>query len=198
MTAVWGPMGWMTLHSISLCYPENPTEEDKKNVSNFMDAFAASITCVRCRHDFYMLFPTYKRNVPSLFDSKNDLFIAICRMHNNVNKRLDKPILRSMDECIQSIKNASSYTSLVDFRKKYIEYLFRDWNIFGRGTSYQIIAFNSVDKMKSLNESYWDSLSISYDGLIDSSDVINFPNQPLVTKLVFPRINIKNFGFRRR
>ena len=196
MTAVWGPMGWMTLHSISLCYPEYPTTEDKKNVSDFMDAFAATITCVRCRTDFSKLLLTYKQNVPSLFNSKNDLFLAICRMHNNVNRRLDKPISRSMGECIQSIKNASSYTSLIDFRTKYIDYLFRDWSTFGRGTSYQAVAFHSANKMKSLNESYWNSLSISFDGLLSDSEVINFPNQPLVTKLVFPRINIKKFGFR--
>lgn len=196
MTAVWGPMGWMTLHSISLCYPENPTTQDKKHVSEFMDAFTATITCARCRDHFYSLFSTYKRAVPSLFNSKNDFFLAICRMHNSVNKRLEKPISRTMDECIQSIKNASSYTSLVDFRTKYIDYLFRDWNIFGRGTSYQVIAFNSANKMKSLNESYWNSLSISFDGLLPNLDVINFPNQPIVLKPVFSKLSLKHFGFR--
>jgi hypothetical protein len=198
MTAVWGPLGWMTLHSVSLCYPEHPTDQDKRSASEFMDAFAATITCIRCRDDFFRLFLTYKQNVPSLFNSKNDLFLAICRLHNNVNKRLDKPISRSVDECIQSIKNASSYTCLVDFRTKYIDYLFRDWSTFGRATSYQIIAFNSANKMKSLNESYWNALSISFDGLADDSDVINFPNQPVpAAAIVFPKMNLKKFGFLR-
>jgi hypothetical protein len=195
MTAVWGPMGWMTLHSISICYPENPNDEDKKHVSEFMNAFAATITCVNCREHFSSLFSLYKTNVPSLFDSKHDLFLAICRMHNNVSKRLDKPILRSVDECIQSIKNASSYTSLVEFRVKYINYLFRDWNVWGRGTSYQSVAFNSASKMKQLNESYWDLLPISYDGILTDSDVINFPNQPTSTKPVLPKLNFGKFGF---
>ena len=32
---IWGPGGWLFLHSITLNYPENPTENDKMYHKNF-------------------------------------------------------------------------------------------------------------------------------------------------------------------
>ena len=32
---IWGPPGWLFLHTITFNYPTNPTEEDKKYYKNF-------------------------------------------------------------------------------------------------------------------------------------------------------------------
>ena len=32
---VWGPHGWYFLHSITLAYPDNPTDDDKTYHKNF-------------------------------------------------------------------------------------------------------------------------------------------------------------------
>jgi len=34
---IWGPHAWIFLHSISLEYPDNPTNIDKNNMKNFID-----------------------------------------------------------------------------------------------------------------------------------------------------------------
>jgi hypothetical protein len=193
MTKVWGPMGWMTLHSISVCYPDEPTEAEKQILSEFMDSFATTITCVHCRNHFSTLFTGYKKGVPSWKNSKRDLFLAICRMHNSVNKRLDKPLPKTVSECLQSLKNATSYTNQTEFRKKYIEYLFKDWNIYGRGTSYLQLAISSARKMKKINEEYWNTKETSYDSVVfEEADVLNYQNQPVSTKITFGKLNIKN------
>lgn len=197
MTKVWGPMGWMTLHSISVCYPDEPTAYDIQILNDFMTAFIYTITCMSCRQHFTELFNNYKQNVPSWNRSKKDLFLAICRMHNSVNKRLDKPIPKTVEECLISLKNATSYTSQSEFRKKYIEYLFRDWNIYGRGTSYLIGALSSAEKMRKINEEYWNSHEVSYDFITwTDGDVINYPNQFVNQSPI--KFNMTNFGFRRR
>ena len=197
MTKVWGPMGWMTLHSVSVCYPDEPTDVDKKILSEFMNSFSATITCMSCRQHFNDLFSIYKRGVPSWLNSKKDLFLAICRMHNSVNKRLDKPIPKTVEECLQTLKNATSYTTPSEFRKKYIEYLYRDWNIYGRGTGYQTIAYINIDKMKKINEEYWNSHETSYDSIEwRDGDVINFPNKPVNIGPI--KFDISKFGFKRR
>lgn len=180
MTKVWGPMGWMTLHSISVCYPDEPTATDKQFLIDFMDAFCSTITCMTCRNHFSDLFNNYKKSVPSWNSSKKELFLAICRMHNSVNKRLDKPIPRTVEECLSFLKNATSYTNQSEFRKKYIEYLFRDWNIYGRGTSYFHLALSNAQKMKKINEEYWNTKDVSYDSIVwRDGDVINYPNAKL-------------------
>jgi hypothetical protein len=193
MTKVWGPLGWMMAHSVSVCYPENPTNEDKRIASEFMNAFGKTITCEICRTHFATLFDLYKRNVPTWLNSRQDFFVAVCRMHNNVNKRLDKPKPSSVSECLKSLKNATSYTSPFEFRKKYIEYLFRDWNIFGKRTSYYFNAMQEVEKMRKINEDYWNAREVSYSELtFAEDDVLSFANQPPHTPLIFGKLSLRN------
>ena len=193
MTARWGPLGWMTLHSISVSYPDEPTEADMRILNEFMDAFAATITCVHCRNHFGDMFKGYKKNVPSWANSKRDLFLAICRMHNTVNKRLDKPSPKTVAESILFLINATKYTSQTDFRKNYIEYLFRDWNNYGRGSYYLNIAISNTKRMQKINEEYWNSREVSYDSLSFPEDnVLTYQNQPTLTKMFFGKIKIKN------
>lgn len=186
-------MGWMTLHSVSLCYPETPTESDKKIIVSFMDSFAKSITCAKCRDHFSHLFSVYKKNVPSWLNSRETLFLAVCRMHNNVNQRLDKPTPKTVQECLQSLKNATLYTPQFEFRKKYIEYLFRDWRS-QRYSSYYSIAISAINEMNKLNEEYWNSRETPYDTVhFTEQNVLGFPNQPIQQKLVFQKISISGF-----
>lgn len=175
----------MTIHSISVAYPDNPTEADKLILNSFMDSFGATITCIVCRQHFASMFSKYKKNVPTWANSKQDLFLAICRLHNTVNKRLDKPIPKTVAECIASLKLATTYTSQSEFRNKYIEYLQKDWTRFGRGTSYQFVAFNAIDNMRKINETYWNSREVSYSNVnLTEGDVVTYPTQPPAQKIV--------------
>ncbi len=186
-------MGWMLIHSISVCYPEEPTMYDRKTITEFMDAFCGTITCIHCRSHFTDTFHGYKRSVPSWSNSRRDLFIAICRLHNTVNKKLDKPYPKTVAECLNSLRNATRYTSPTEFRKKYIEYLFRDWNIYGRGTSYQAIALQHARHMQTINETYWNVRDVSYDLVTFPEDnVLTYENQPISTKIIFQKPNVKN------
>jgi hypothetical protein len=181
-------MGWMTLHSISVCYPEEPTTEDKAVLDEFMNSFGFTITCPSCNQHFGEMFNGYKRSFPGWNNSRRDLFLAICRMHNTVNKRIDKPCPKTVKDCIDSLKNATSYTSPSDFRKRYIEYLRSQWRP-------QIISIQTrtVDKMRKINEEYWNPRDVSYsDVTFPEDNVLTYNNQPVVTKLVFPRLSLRN------
>jgi len=193
MTAKWGPMGWMMLHSVSACYPDTPLVEDMQKAEQFINDFAFSITCAHCREDFSKMVGIYKQTVPSWKNSKYDFFIMCCRLHNSVNKKIDKPTPKTVFECIQFLKNATMYTSQTEFRNKYIEYLFRDWNYFGRGQSIQIPALAAINRLKKQNDEYWSSRETSYDTLtFPETDVLSFPNEDVASRPVFPRLKLKN------
>ena len=49
LTAVWGPCLWHFLHTLSINYPVNPTEEDKYNYYNFIYFMAKILPCKYCR-----------------------------------------------------------------------------------------------------------------------------------------------------
>jgi hypothetical protein len=190
MTKIWGPMGWMTLHSISICYPDEPTQSDKQILEEFMNAFTSTISCPSCQQHFSTMFSGYKQSVPTWKNSKRDLFLAICRMHNTVNKRLNKPTPKTVEECLMFIKNATSYTSLFDFRKNYIEYLQKEWR---REFGYNL---HNVQKMKKINEEYWNSKETSISSItFHEEDVLTYPTQH---KIVPIRFKMTGFGFQPR
>lgn len=175
MTSVWGPLGWMTLHSISVCYPNEPSDADKQILREYMNAFADCITCVHCRQHFHKMFADYKSKVPTWLNSKKDLFLAICRMHNAVNKRLDKPQPKTMAECIEWLKRATAYSSAHEFREKYSEYLLRDWGT-QRNTGSGMGGYMNALAVKKINDEYWNKREVLYDTISfdGDDDVINY------------------------
>jgi hypothetical protein len=200
MTKVWGPMGWMTLHSISVNYPDTPSNADKHILSEFMTAFANCITCVHCRQHFNQMFSDYRNRVPTWLDSRRDLFIAICRMHNMVNKRLDKPQSKTISESLEWLKRATSYTTPRDFRQKYSEYLLRDWG-YQRQTGDGHEAYSTALKLKKINEEYWNHRETSYDSVtFEEADIVSYSSTVVSqqTQSVLPKVNIHRLlGLRR-
>jgi hypothetical protein len=171
MTAIWGPMGWMTLHSISVCYPMYPSSEDIAILNQFMDAFKGSITCPHCKDDFESMFLKYKIKHPEWNISKYHLFLSIVRMHNTVNKKLNKPSPKSVSESLEFLRNATKYTSQKEFREKYIEHVFRNWISLRNTGSHATLALQNAGKMQKINSEYWDLREGSYDIELPESDI---------------------------
>jgi len=166
MSKFWGPLGWMTLHSISLNYPDNPLIEDKRILINFMNSFTESITCPSCQSHFKKIFQTYKGLFPDWNASKYDLFIFIARAHNTVNKRLDKPLIRTVAECLEKIKTNSIHTTLLGFRQSYINYLIGNWSRELSGEGRLRIGYSK--EVQKINNEYWSLREVDFDSL-------NFP-----------------------
>jgi hypothetical protein len=136
------------------------------------------------------MFSGYKQSVPTWNNSKRDLFLAICRMHNTVNKRLNKPTPKTVEECLMFIKNATSYTTLFDFRKNYIEYLQKEWR---RQYGYNL---PNVQKIKKINEEYWNLRETSISSVtFPEEDVLTHPTQQTLLPI---RFKMTGFGFKAR
>jgi hypothetical protein len=128
MTKLWGPLGWMTLHSISAIYPEKPTPEEKVIASRFLVLFENTITCRFCHDHFHRMKDSYVKSHPEFLNSRRDFFLFVVRAHNTVNKRLDKPRPQTVKECIETIQLNTRDCSTADFRATYLNYLMGDWN----------------------------------------------------------------------
>jgi len=178
-------MGWMTQHSISLLYPESPTAEDKQIVKTFLNDFAESITCPHCERHFKIMFENYKIKHRDWADSRFNLFMFIARCHNTVNKRLEKPLKNSVQECLESISASSQYTSLTEFRRKYIDYVIRRMSAEMSGDNLVKVGFGK--SMKRINESYWNSKLTTETSTFDmSADVLEFiADEPRTVRYMF-------------
>ena len=156
----------MTLHSISINYPQDPSPEDQAILNRFMNKFGDCITCNNCKTHFQNLFTSYKRRNPQWSSSQRELFLFVCRAHNTVNRRIDKPIITSVADCIATIKNNSKTTSLKEFRQAYLTYLIKNWSQFRDFEAMH--AGNAAREMEKINNSYWNLREV------DISDIASF------------------------
>ena len=143
----------MTLHSVSLIYPEEPSPAEKQIATRFLDLFAETISCIQCKLHFKTMRTFYMASNPDYLNSRQKFALFVFRAHNSVNKRLDKPIPSTVAECLQTIRNATSQTSLAQFRNSYLSYLARNWGRDFTGES--LIIRSSVNEMIKINNQYW-------------------------------------------
>lgn len=82
---IWGPMTWTLLHSITLEYPDTPTEENKTNIKNFISSFGKVLPCEKCRINF----DSHLIDLPltdTVLSSKKNFIKWMIDVHNSVNK----------------------------------------------------------------------------------------------------------------
>ena len=80
---IWGPHGWQFLHSITLSYPDNPSEKDKENHIQFFDKLKDVLPCEKCKLHFAKNLQTYP--IENHLENKESLFKWLVDIHNRVN-----------------------------------------------------------------------------------------------------------------
>lgn len=83
----FGHQGWLILHSISIDYPDNPSDKDIRDMYNFFYGFCNMYPCGLCRRHLVKMV----KNHPPDFSSRNKFIYWIWERHNQVSKRLGKP-----------------------------------------------------------------------------------------------------------
>lgn len=85
----WGPHGWIFLHSVTMNYPKNPSNNDKQLYRNFFSSLTRVLPCEKCAYH-------YKQHIkddpiePAL-ENRDKLVRWLIKIHNKVNADLGKP-----------------------------------------------------------------------------------------------------------
>ena len=181
MTSLWGPLGWMTLHSISMIYPEIPSQTDKQILLRYMSLFRDSITCPYCQQHFKVIFQNYITRHPEWNSSRFNLFLFIVRAHNTVNKSLNKPKPATVQECLDIYRQNTQINSGFVYRQKYLEYLSRNWGRDMGGDG--MIHLGEAREMKRINDEYWNRLTDESTSTFDmKADVLAFIDETPQTR----------------
>jgi FAD-linked sulfhydryl oxidase len=89
---------WSLLHSIAAHSPEHPSEKQKRSFQDFFETFPYAYPCRPCAENFQRLLKEH----PAKVDSRVELSIWLCQMHNIVNQMLNKPqfscSIKNLDE----------------------------------------------------------------------------------------------------
>lgn len=87
LKAELGNAAWKLLHTILARYPETPVESEKVYLKRYIESFAQVYPCGDCARHFIKLLQQY----PPQIGSRKSAALWGCFIHNQVNKRLEKP-----------------------------------------------------------------------------------------------------------
>jgi hypothetical protein len=85
---IWGPHGWKFMHYVSLGYPSNPSEEDKRNYKNFYTSLQHILPCAKCAQNYSHNLKKYP--IDNHLGSRDTLIRWVIDIHNQVNNELGK------------------------------------------------------------------------------------------------------------
>jgi hypothetical protein len=97
---VWGPHGWIFLHSITMNYPEKPNKDDKKKMKKFFKSVQYVLPCNSCSKH---LQKHMEKNplTDEILESRTDLIKWLMDIHNEANKAGGKKVLSHKEAYIE-------------------------------------------------------------------------------------------------
>jgi hypothetical protein len=106
--AVWGKHGWIFLHSLTMAYPDNPSENDIQTYKNFFMLLPEVLPCSACRQHLKEHFCRF--SLTAALKNKKMLVEWLINIHNETNKSLGKQT-KSFDEVIDIYKSMYSQSN---------------------------------------------------------------------------------------
>jgi hypothetical protein len=170
MTAVWGPLGWMALHSAASLYPDTPTPAEQQLMTKWLDLFRDTITCPSCQAHFVQLLANYRAQFPNMMYSRSNFMLFTLRAHNDVNKRINKPIYGSVQACFDALRNNVKFNNARSFRITYINHITRHWRVHQDMSG--MAAMKKIHEMKKIEEGYMAPRSNEFDVMIPEDVVV--------------------------
>lgn len=207
MTSIWGPLGWMTLHSVASCYPDSPTTAEKTLTQAWLDMFQSTITCPSCREHFGTSLASYRRNYPQMLSSRTDFLLFTFRVHNSVNRRLNKPIYATVAACFEVLRTNVKSRSAQQYRNSYLNHIQRFWRTMQDASGFS--ALKKIQEMIKVETQYIRNhennfeQDIPEDIVVLPGNVLDSPNQEIpspvrVDTRLAPRMGLSGGRFQVR
>lgn len=113
---VWGPHAWKFLHFVTLGYPNNPSEKDKKKFKLFFMLLQDTLPCSICARHFGENLKKKPLTDKDL-SSKENLIYWLVDFHNVVNKMKNKKVY-TRDEAVNLLlTNFGTQDNKIDIQK---------------------------------------------------------------------------------
>ena len=95
MTKVWGPPGWMFLHSVTFGYPVKIDDYNESHVirrekmKDFFETLGFVFPCKYCRESYHKFIKELP--IDNFLDGRKSLTKWLYKIHNKVNNKLGVP-----------------------------------------------------------------------------------------------------------
>ena len=104
---IWGPHAWFFLETITMSYPENPSEEQIKNFKTFFYTLQFIIPCNKCRVNYNKHLQIYPLS-DHVLRNRDNLFKWIVNMHNAVDPNKTRTLKETYDYYISQYSGEES------------------------------------------------------------------------------------------
>lgn len=190
MTSVWGPLGWMTLHSMASLYPDEPTPAEKALMNSWLDLFQGTITCPSCKEHFHELLNAYRSRFPQMLESRASFLLFSFRAHNSVNHRLNKPIHTTVAACFETLRNNIKTRTATQYRQAYYAHITRHWKMMQDASG--IAGLRKIAEMNKIEATYASPRSDDFSELIPEGlttlGKIQAPPEGVQTQSMMPQV----------
>jgi hypothetical protein len=170
MTSIWGPLGWMTLHSVASCYPDTPTQSEIALSQTWLDMFQTTITCPSCKEHFGIVLAAYRRLYPQMLASRSDFLVFTFRAHNAVNRRLNKPIYPTVASCFEALRLNVKSRSAREYRTSYLGHIQRFWRTMQDASGFT--ALKRINEMVKIENEYVHKRENNFEVDIPETNVV--------------------------
>jgi hypothetical protein len=145
-------------------------------MSSWLDMFRDTITCPSCKGHFTDLLANYRAQFPNMLHSRHEFVVFTFRAHNAVNKRINKPVYSSVDECMTTLRNNVKNRPAKDYRISYINHITRHWRTLQDVNG--IVAVKKINEMKRIELEYVSQRDTNFTTTI-RPDVVVLPQTML-------------------
>lgn len=207
MTSIWGPLGWMTLHSVASCFPDKPLPAESILMQSWLDMFQSTITCPSCREHFGTALGAYRRLYPQMLSSREEFLLFTFRVHNSVNRRLHKPVHLTVALCFEQLRTNVKTRRAKEYRISYINHIRRFWRTMQDVSG--MTAMRKINEMSKIEYDYFARHDNNFEVDIPESNVVLQPQllsnesdeQPMPVRVAThnaPRIGLSGGRFQIR
>jgi thiol-disulfide isomerase/thioredoxin len=112
----WGKVTWILFHSIIENIKDDAPNNFIKMVFNNLKLICNNLPCPYCKEHAISYLNNYKKYN---FDTKDKLKFFFFTFHNNVNKRLNKQIMKK--EILEKYKTVNLNNILINFSNVYLK-----------------------------------------------------------------------------
>lgn len=175
MTSIWGPLGWMTLHSAASLYPDSPTDAERQLMTRWLDLFRDTITCPSCQGHFAELLGEYRTRYPNMLYSRREFLLFTFRAHNSVNRRLNKPVYSTVQACFDILRTNVKFNKSYAFRISYVNHITRHWKMFRDASG--MAALKRIIELRKIEAEYMTPRSNEFETIIPEDNVMQTSGQ---------------------
>ena len=98
----WGSKFWFTMETVAYFYPNHPTTDEMLSAKQFYESLRVLLPCPGCASHYSKLLEEIP--VDGAVTSRSNLIAWVNKIHNEVNRRLRKPIV-SLEEYLMMNRN---------------------------------------------------------------------------------------------